>query len=335
MINRFLHRLFERRSLPAPSPAGPVAPDDLVPMTDEHAAAAEPDPSAWFRARLVAARGTLAERHPETPVPAVIALDALVAPTEQLVPALPAWAGDFLAQCGPGADAATLLRAAGRDAALAEVILRHADHPSVRLPGRGAPATLREAIDRLGPVGARNAAVDAAVRATLAPGATGERLAGKVWEHSRRVADLARHLAPAFGAPHDDAWLAGLLHDVGKLVILRTLLPARADGSAPASSVVAWPVARDALLQLHEAIGGLTVMQWGLGQHVARAVAAHHRRPVPQVRDVLGEAVHVAERADLAALRGQMLDLTRVWDEARITATHGRVAGLLLREVEA
>ena len=51
------------------------------------------------------------------------------------------------------------------------------------------------------------------------PGGELDTMAQQVWNHMVRVAPLARDLSGAFGVGPEQAFLLGLLHDVGKLVV--------------------------------------------------------------------------------------------------------------------
>lgn len=74
--------------------------------------------------------------------------------------------------------------------------------------------------------------------------------------HSLFVARLARSLAPA--ADGDDAFLAGLLHDLGELALVD-----------PSATAAASPT-------LHARIAGMLLGTWGLPDEVVNAVAFHH-----------------------------------------------------------
>ncbi len=78
--------------------------------------------------------------------------------------------------------------------------------------------------------------------------------AGPLASHSLFVASLARVLAP--GALSGDAFVAGILHDIGELIV---------EGAAERDTPV-----------LHARTGGLLLAMWGLPSEVVTAVAFHH-----------------------------------------------------------
>lgn len=95
------------------------------------------------------------------------------------------------------------------------------------------------------------------------------RLAGtdleRLWNHSLATAASARAIAIYEGWERpraDEAFLAGLLHDVGRLVLLE----------APASSPAAGTREDD-----HAIIGAHLLGLWGFGHAIAEATAFHHR----------------------------------------------------------
>ncbi len=116
-------------------------------------------------------------------------------------------------------------------------------------------------------------------------------------QHSLAVAQVAAHVAGA-GHDADDAYLAGMLHDVGKLVA-RSAWPERseateraaADGRRPLDEVEA-----EILGASHAEVGGYLLGLWGLPYDIVEAVANHHRpERVEQPRfDVLA-ALYVAD----------------------------------------
>ena len=96
-------------------------------------------------------------------------------------------------------------------------------------------------------------------------------------DHAMRTANLAQHLAPE-SISSDDAFVAGLLHDVGKLVLVTEspehLKAARALAQQRGVSIYA------AELELygmtHAQIGGYLLGLWGLPESVVEAAAFHH-----------------------------------------------------------
>ena len=187
------------------------------------------------------------------------------------------------------------------DPTLAQALLLQANSS---LYGAGRPClSVRDALQRLGVVAARNVLLGHTVSALLCrPGGAYAAMVDNVWSHMVRTAPIARRLASPFNADAEEAFGLGLLHDVGKLVVFDRLTTLRIDGRR--DFAVAPDDLKRILRALHEPLGGLAAHTWGLGDSAAEAIATHHRTPVPAVRNALSEVLCVAEASDLAAVHG-------------------------------
>lgn len=101
------------------------------------------------------------------------------------------------------------------------------------------------------------------------------------WSHSLQVGELSRGIALALDrSDHEEAYLAGLLHDVGQLLLLGGM-------GGRYGALLAWSRDEEALLALerpelgtdHAAVGAWLVDQWRLSSFMADAVLFHHRAP--------------------------------------------------------
>lgn len=101
------------------------------------------------------------------------------------------------------------------------------------------------------------------------------------WRHSLQVAAIARAIAVRLDRDDgEEAYLAGLLHDLGQLLLLGGL-------SGRYATLLAWSRDEAALLALerpelntdHAAVGAALIDQWQLPSFMADAVLFHHRRP--------------------------------------------------------
>lgn len=155
-----------------------------------------------------------------------------------------------------------------------------------------------------------------------------------LWDHSMRTATLARAIATDAGLDRiavDDSFTAGMLHDVG-LLVLASRLPDALGAVLEALGTPGTPVAeaeRAVAGVAHADVGAYLLGLWGLPVSIIEAVAFHHR-PLDAERatfDPLG-AVHVAgalvsESADSASGAAWRVSL----DEAYVSKTgvSGRV----------
>lgn len=180
----------------------------------------------------------------------------------------------------PSISAAELAEIVQQDPALSVHVLVAANQAS----GRQAVglSTVRQCVGALGPRIVRTMAACLAIRGVFdrSGGQRGLDLTG-YWVHSLHVAELARGIASELGREDgDEAYLAGLLHDVGQLLLLGGM-----DGRY--GTLLAWSRDEEALLALerpelgtdHAAVGAWLIDQWRLPSFMADAVLFHHCQP--------------------------------------------------------
>jgi len=156
----------------------------------------------------------------------------------------------------------------------------------------------------------------------------------QLWKHSWTTGVLARRLCvfeEAGRATTDEAFIAGLLHDVGKLILAgnhpeqyHELLR-----QAHLKKVALWQVEFQTLHASHAELGGYLLGRWGLPAGVVEAVGFHHRPAQAPRQDFCAlTAVHVANTLGKlgqaeSALIAQPVDL----DYLRALGLGGRVEG--------
>ena len=107
-----------------------------------------------------------------------------------------------------------------------------------------------------------------------------------VFHHSLRVAEYARSIAAFEGlsiSDQEDALLAGMLHDIGKLVLARAYPDRYAE--ALLSDGQLWPdhgAEREAIGASQAEVGAYLLGLWGFQIHVVEAVAFHDRPDASQ-----------------------------------------------------
>ncbi len=170
----------------------------------------------------------------------------------------------------PDCGADRLARVIGTDAGLAAHIMRMANAAAYN--ARGFEITsLRVAIGRLGHDTIRSAAVATAMRQLAQASATPalKEPLGRLWKHSVQVAAVAYTLAKRVpGLDQDEAMLAGLVHDIGELYILKRAAEQPellADTAAVSELVANW----------HTGVGQAIVEAWGFPEPVVKAVDEH------------------------------------------------------------
>lgn len=182
---------------------------------------------------------------------------------------------------------------------------------------RGNPIrSLRQAVVRLGLHALRDVIYMAIYASTLfdAPGLVD--VVRETFDHSVIVARFAQRLAPHVGIDDETAFLAGLLHDVGRArccKVLSKLPQARGLG-------------RDVLVPLidkyHEPAGAALAVAWNLPPEVASACEHHHHPTTP-----LGTLIAAADAVAYSLERPPKVDeaeLELACERVGITADEAR-----------
>ncbi len=100
-------------------------------------------------------------------------------------------------------------------------------------------------------------------------------------QHSIRVASSAKRIAQHESCEKsvaEDAFLAGMLHDVGKLVLAQNMPEGFAEvlSLAAEQGIPAWQVEESVLGATHASVGAYLLGIWGLADPLLEAVAYHH-----------------------------------------------------------
>jgi HD-like signal output (HDOD) protein/ActR/RegA family two-component response regulator len=128
--------------------------------------------------------------------------------------------------------------------------------------------------------------------------------AERLWLHSQQTAMAARAIALAEKLPRqlaDEAFIAGMVHDVGKVLF------AAAGGGGSAAGIGAGADERAAALEAkHAEAGAYLLCLWGFPSHIVAAVALHHapgKRPGSGLD--LTVLTHLADRLAHALAGGE------------------------------
>jgi putative nucleotidyltransferase with HDIG domain len=122
-----------------------------------------------------------------------------------------------------------------------------------------------------------------------------------LWTHSNSTAMRAKEIAEKQHAPcqtKEDAFTAGLLHDIGKLV-LASRLPVEYSKTvqrAESNRMPLWLAEREDFSASHAEVGGYLLGIWGLPNEIVDAAAFHHNPPASVSQDFsVLTAVHAAD----------------------------------------
>jgi HD-like signal output (HDOD) protein len=214
------------------------------------------------------------------------AVGALVASGKVAVPLLPQVAGELLqAAQDRNADAARLSALLHRDPALAGQVLRMANSPlyAPRMP----IVSLQQAVARLGMAALSEIALAASVESGVFRVAGWEAELRALWREALGTAAFAKEIARLRRLNVETAFLCGLVHDVGRPVVLQAAVDqAKTLGLRAADATIRarlW-----ALLVAHGAATSRRVVEaWKLPTAVVAAVSHHHAPETagPHVKD--------------------------------------------------
>jgi putative nucleotidyltransferase with HDIG domain len=222
-----------------------------------------------------------------------LTLDQVVDSVQDL-PSLPAVVMELLGSIEQDdVDISVLAKKVSYDQALTAKTLRLANSSSFGLQVK--VTTIQQAITYLGFQTTRNLITAAAVTGCFSSG----RCAGfddkAFWRHSIAVAACARALARRMRFNQDYAFTAGLLHDIGRLVLVTAAPQAytevvewrlRHDGG--------WQDAERAVLGVDHVEAGMALAgHWNFSDTMRQAIAFHHAPDTPGA-GFLAAIVHVA-----------------------------------------
>ena len=168
----------------------------------------------------------------------------------------------------------SLARIIGQDQALLGRILRIANSPFYR--GRIPTSTLQAAIVRLGPALVRDLVISLSTQSLFKEFDTLEQ---EMWNHSLASGFGAQLVAAqAQVANPDEAFVAGLMHDVGKTVLLNHYdTYSELILAANANHRFHHEAERNAYGFDHADVGGVLMSKWDLADSLAEGVRYHHR----------------------------------------------------------
>jgi putative nucleotidyltransferase with HDIG domain len=212
----------------------------------------------------------------------------------QDLPSLPAVVMELLTSIDQeDVDISVLAKKVSHDQALTAKTLRLANSSVYGLQVK--VTTIQQAITFLGFQTTRNLITAAAVTGCFADGQCAGFDDRAFWRHSIGTAACARVLARRMRLNQDFAFTAGLLHDIGRLVLVSTYPERYAEA-------IAWRAANDSeMLEAERAVLGVDHVMAGvaLAEHwnfsdTMRLAIAHHHDPGEPGAGFLATIIHVA-----------------------------------------
>jgi putative nucleotidyltransferase with HDIG domain len=210
-----------------------------------------------------------------------------------------------------------------KDPVLSSRVLKLAN--SAAFPGLTPAITLEAAISRMGIEGLTVTLVQYSIHQAFT--SRDERIRNSfrgIWEHSLGVAliakDLASKLIPS-GPEPSAAYLAGLLHDVGKPVVASLLLEAEKQVSQGKKS--AWideSIWRKIVGESHRKVGVILARKWNLPAEVVGTIEdckAYDRQHPKSIANVVRLANALAKRAGLYVGETTQTEIDRTVDSGQ------------------
>lgn len=326
-------------------------------FTDEEASALR-ETADLFAARVAGLYEAEAKPAPKNPSPSLSAEDEekirrVLLKIENL-PAMPNIAGKVLEMVeGDYASADDLQRIISNDPALTARILKVANS-SYYCCGVDVN-TLSEAVVILGFNTLRSLVVAASVRSLYVQkplrkhGAGTGRLTMRqktLWEHSVACAAVSRTIAKKIGFEKPEAaFIAGLLHDIGRLVVCRqmpdeyerwlsgkTALLEGADGASARPLRLILDSEHDVFSFDHCQVGAAVAGKWRLSRDLVEVIARHHdeeNTPASQLSAIVAFSNIICMKNQVGTLALPGADLAAHRDRLRVPLSDGDLAAVL------
>ncbi len=208
----------------------------------------------------------------------------------------PASVTQLLAACqDANANAEKFVRIIECDPGLAVRVLRMANSPLYGFANE--VRSINHAISILGIRQLKNLALVVAGRAMFSEGSTAAKERQDLWNHSLGCAAVARVLAKSVSTVSpEDAFLAGIFHDVGKLFLYDVV----ADEYAQMASLyIGEKLATEERFVFginHQEIGLKAAHAWGLPEDVKAVIGHHHQPEASPIHSDLVTVVHFSNR---------------------------------------
>ncbi len=188
-----------------------------------------------------------------------------------VLPILPDTIARALDMAGkPDCDLRRLADVVRLDASLVAHVMRVANTPAYAAATK--LVSLDQAIGRLGFVTIKQILLVIASQARVfrVPGFEAE--VRDTFAHSLATALYAAEIAKHRKRLGDEAFMAGLLHDIGRPILLQALVDLHREERLPMEPANVWP----SVAAAHARVGGALADRWGLPPRVAEAVRRHH-----------------------------------------------------------
>ena len=278
---------------------GPIAPEvDRLLTADNHVGREHRSSNSRLSPIKIASMSTAATMIPAAPADSQARIAALLSKVT-MIAALPEVTSKIIATVeNPRSDAGQLRQIVAHDPALVSRVLKVVNSSFYGLPGQ--VASVERAIVLLG----LNAVKNLAIAASLGQLFRGARLCQKfsvkdLWTHCVAVSVTARELAKQMKLPlAEEAFLGGMIHDVGLLVLLQSS-PEQLREVCESASKLGGDFCANERSQIgvdHQQVGMALAAQWKFPKP-CQLVAGYHHQPmaVPEENRTLVALVWAAD----------------------------------------
>jgi putative nucleotidyltransferase with HDIG domain len=233
-------------------------------------------------------------------------LESIIASVEKLTPIPTSVSRVLMLMDDPNATARDISDMIGMDPALAATVMQMAN--SVSLGYTPAVSTLSDAVMRLGFKRIKTILIGAGVSSKLNKGLSGYRYgSGVLWNHSVSVATAAQWLSQALRYPDpDEAYVAGLLHDMGKLLLDEYI---QVDYMQMVDYMTRYQMnlrqVEEKMFGIdHGGVGGLMAQRWNFPIELQDTIHYHHAPSLVRKNSRLAAIVNLANGFDTKEQQG-------------------------------
>ncbi|HEV8317172.1 MAG TPA: HDOD domain-containing protein [Vicinamibacterales bacterium] len=241
--------------------------------------------------------------------------------SDTAMPMLPALAGDVMTLAlDPDVSVLRIARVISKEQVLATRVLRLAN--SAYCAPMQEITTINDAIVRMGTAAVRNVVLAVCFASRLQAANVYGPQGRDLVDHGIGSAYLARLVAERAGLDPDEAFMFGLLHDIGKLVLLKQVRDfIKSGGQAPTPEEI------DAFVRdRHAEVGARILRQWQLPETLIEPVRYHHTPDAAPTHKDEAAVVYMANRLShrygFGCTAGEADDITEdpIFTELRLNA---------------
>jgi putative nucleotidyltransferase with HDIG domain len=207
----------------------------------------------------------------------------------------------------------SIAQAIGFDPVLTARILRAANSPLYAMERR--VTTLPSAVNTLGNRTLYALAIISTASDTFDASLRRNPAGQKLWSHLVTTGLVARELSRLLGMRgSDEAFLCGLLHDIGKLVMLKHHEELYARLDEVVNEEESLMLEQELYGYTHAQVGALITKHWGLPEEIGYAIYSHHQPSEARQHQFMARLVDVANQLAHAGENGELTEEKEILD---------------------